>query len=109
MKKIKVTVPWDQGLHARPATKLVQLSRKYRSSIQLKTHEKVADAKSILSVLLLCATFGTLLEIEAVGEDEYLATSEIERLFNLEEDMKDTAEDITVRDPEERSWQFLPE
>lgn len=61
MKMTEVTVPWDKGLHARPASMLAELARSYSSSISIKAHEKVADAKSILSVLLLCATMGTLL------------------------------------------------
>ncbi|MBN2685351.1 MAG: HPr family phosphocarrier protein [Pontiellaceae bacterium] len=82
MQKTEVIVPWDKGLHTRPASVLVNLARSYRSSILIKAHEKVADAKSILSVLLLCATMGTLLEMEIVGEDELLATSAIEQLFS---------------------------
>ena len=109
MKKINVVVPWDQGLHARPATRLVQLARKYRSSILLKTHEKVADAKSIISVLLLCATFGTLLEVEAVGEDEFIASSEIERLFSEGEDADEILESKAFRDSGELDWQFPEE
>ena len=104
MNKTKVIVPWDQGLHARPATRLVQRARKFHSSIQIKTHEKVADAKSILSVLLLCATFGTMLEIEAVGEDEFVATSEIERLFRMDDDADDPVDELVVRDHDERNW-----
>lgn len=81
MKKTEVIVPWEKGLHARPASILVTLARSFRSSISINACEKVADAKSILSLLLLCATMGTLLEVEAVGEDELLAMSAIQQLF----------------------------
>ena len=81
MRKTKVVVPWHDGLHARPATSLVKLARNFRSTILIKTRERAADAKSILSVLLLCAAMGTLLEVEVAGEDESTAALAIEQLF----------------------------
>jgi len=87
MKRTRVVVPWNHGLHARSATKLVQLARRYRSSILIKTREHVADAKSILSVLLLCAVVDTMLEVEISGDDELLATNAIEQLFNHQDVM----------------------
>ncbi len=91
MKRTNVTVPWEQGLHARPATRLVQLARRYRSAIHIKAQDRMADARSILSVLLLCATFGTMLEVEVFGEDEEIATSEIEQLFEDSETRETSA------------------
>ncbi len=94
MKKTKVTVPWNDGLHARPATKLVLLAQRYRSAIRVKTKGRIADAKSIISILLLCATVGTMLEFEIHGDDEADATSAIERLFEGERDADDTLRDM---------------
>ncbi len=82
MKKTEVVVPWEQGLHARTATRLVNLAKNYCAEISIRANGKVADAGSIISILLLCATVGTLLEIEAAGEDEGAAVSAIEQLFN---------------------------
>lgn len=81
MKTTNVSVPWEKGLHARPATKLVHLARRYRSSILIKVHDRIADARSIVSILLLCATFGTVLEFEIHGDDEEVAISAVEKLF----------------------------
>ena len=100
MKKTKLVVPWNQGLHARPATKLVQLAKQYRSAIQIRSAERMADAKSILSILLLCASVGTMLEIEVFGADEADAATAIERLFESERDADDAPRDI-VSGPEE--------
>ncbi|MBN2161918.1 MAG: HPr family phosphocarrier protein [Pontiellaceae bacterium] len=105
MRKTQVTVQWDQGLHARPATRLVQLARNYHSTILIHTKGKVADAKSIMSVMLLCATVGTLLEIEAVGDDEHMATAAIEQLF--EQEISDGPDrEQAKQDLIERGWYF---
>ena len=93
MKKTKVRVPWAEGLHTRPATKLVHLAREHRSAIQIRVQDRIADARSILSILLLCATFGTLLDIEVFGDDEDAATSAIERLFGQDGDSDDAPRD----------------
>lgn len=81
MKRTKVIVPWDQGLHLRPAAKVIQVAGHFRSTIHLKAHGKAADARSIINILLLCATLGTLLEVEIAGDDEAAAAVAIERLF----------------------------
>jgi len=101
MKKTKVTVPWGDGLHARPATRLVLLARRYRSTIYLKTKERVADAGSIISILLLCATVGTMIDVEVFGEDEHAAAMAIEQLFNGDE-ADDHPRDI-IAGPEEKT------
>jgi len=100
MRKTKVVVPWQPGLHARPATRLVHLAKQYRSAIHIRAMGRMADAKSILSILLLCATVGTMLEIEVFGADEADATTAIERLFESERDADDAPRDI-VSGPEE--------
>lgn len=94
MKKTKVVVPWNQGLHARPATKLVLLAKRYRSAIHIHAKGRMADARSILSILLLCATVGTMLEFEVFGDDEADAATAIERLFGGDNDTDDAPRDI---------------
>ncbi|HZI20663.1 MAG TPA: HPr family phosphocarrier protein [Pyrinomonadaceae bacterium] len=60
------------GLHARAAAKLVREASAFRSSIGLARADggARADAKSILSVLLLAAARGTELRVSAEGTDE---------------------------------------
>ncbi len=81
MKKAEVVVPWSDGLHMRPAARLVLMARRFSSSIRLKAHGKVADAGSIVGIMLLCASFGTTIEIEAVGEDEAVALGAVAQVF----------------------------
>lgn len=82
MKRTKVVVPWQGGLHLRPAMKLVQVARGFQSTIRLSCGEKIADLRSILSVIALCAAMGTGLDVEAVGEDEQDAAQAIEQVFS---------------------------
>lgn len=56
------------GLHARAATKLVQLATKFPCEITVGRDGQTANAKSVMGVLLLCASKGTWLEVSAKGE-----------------------------------------
>lgn len=57
-------------MHLGPATRLVRLAKASNSAIWLKVGDKVADARSILAVLLLCAVSGVVVNLEIDGEDE---------------------------------------
>jgi phosphocarrier protein len=59
-------------LHARAAAKLVRAATAFRSTLKLVRLDRSteADAKSILSVLMLAAARGTELLITAEGPDE---------------------------------------
>lgn len=71
------------GLHARAAAKLVRVASAFQSQVQLRRLESdvTADAKSILSVLMLAAARGTELQASADGIDEEAALDAIEQLF----------------------------
>ena len=81
MKCSWVVIPWREGLHLRTAVKLVQVAKMFRSTIRLKCGGKIADLRSILSVIALCATMGTKIELEASGDDEQDAAQAIEQVF----------------------------
>ena len=65
------------GLHARAAARLVRVANSYQSAVRLERIDgsHAADAKSILSVLMLAAGFGTELRAIVHGEDEEEAIS----------------------------------
>lgn len=71
------------GLHARAASKLVRLASGFESEVLLSHagSEVTADAKSILSVLMLAAGRGTELQVRAEGVDEEAAMAAVEQLF----------------------------
>jgi phosphocarrier protein HPr len=64
-----VALPAGVALHARPAATFVKTALRFRSRLTVGTDGKVADAKSILAVLALGATGGTVLRLSAEGED----------------------------------------
>ena len=81
MKEREVVIGRRLGLHARAAARLVQLSSQYKSTIILfrsdTTKTVEADARSILSILLLSAGFGSKLSVRAEGIDEDQAVETI--------------------------------
>lgn len=84
MKHTKVVVPWQEGLHLRRAAGLARIARFFRCSIYLRCGAQIADLRSILSIISLCATMGTALEIEAHGDDEAEATRAVEWAFSAQ-------------------------
>jgi len=77
----EVTLINRLGMHARAATKLVQVAQKYKSRITIEANGMEADAKSILGLLTLAAPVGTTLLIRADGEDEQEAIDAIVQLI----------------------------
>lgn len=61
------TIVNELGLHARAATKLVQLASKYGCDVQISHGGQSANAKSVMGVLLLCGSKGTVVEVTATG------------------------------------------
>jgi len=64
-----VEVPNRLGLHARAAAKLVHLANRFESHIEVSKDGQIADAKSIMGVLLLCGQQGAQITIRALGSD----------------------------------------
>jgi phosphocarrier protein HPr len=62
------TIVNQLGLHARAATKLVQLASKFPCDVEIARDDQVANGKSVMGVLLLCGSKGTVLDVRANGE-----------------------------------------
>ncbi len=81
MKEREVVIGHRLGLHARAAARLVQLSEKFQSTIVLVRSDTgnpvEADARSILSILLLSAGYGAKVNVRANGADEDQAIESI--------------------------------
>ncbi len=74
-KLFKITS--ESGLHARPATILVNVAVGFKSDIKLNALKKTIDFKSIMGVMSLGVYSGTTIEVIADGEDEALAIEAI--------------------------------
>jgi phosphocarrier protein len=69
------------GIHARPAALIVQLSNKFASEIWLEKNGAKADAKSIMSVMMLAAAYQSKVLICADGKEERQALDALVKLF----------------------------
>ena len=83
-KKVVVTNP--TGLHARPASNLLNFTKKFNCTVTLKSGTKTANCASIISLLSLGAKSGTEIEVICEGADENAAVTEI---VNFIQDLKD--------------------
>ena len=79
----RVRVTSRLGLHARAAANLVRVANQFASKVTLRRidGEVEADAKSILSILMLAASRGTELRLVADGDDESVALETVADLF----------------------------
>ena len=84
VKRINVSEPWVEGLNMRLAVTLFRLAEHFKSRILITCGGHVADLRSVLSVLALCATMGAALELEVNGEDEQSAAAAVEKAFQAE-------------------------
>jgi phosphocarrier protein HPr len=56
------------GLHARAATKLVQTASRFPCEVEVSRDDQSANGKSVMGVLLLCGSRGTVVTVRATGE-----------------------------------------
>ena len=68
------------GLHARAAARFVHTASRFRSRVTVTRNGKAMDGKSILGILLLAASQGSLLHVSAEGEDEAAAVDALASL-----------------------------
>ncbi|MCB1664167.1 MAG: HPr family phosphocarrier protein [Pseudomonadales bacterium] len=81
MIKSTVTICNKAGLHARAAARMVSVSSAFNSQIKVG-QDKMVDGKSILSLMMLAASKGTVLNVLIDGPDEADALAAITELVN---------------------------
>jgi len=79
---MKVTIQNKLGLHARPAMSFVDIANGFNSQITVKKGAQSVDGKSIMQMMMLAATQGTQLEIEASGPDAEAAITALRALID---------------------------
>jgi len=77
----KATIMRQVGLHARPATFLIQKANEFKSSIWVEKDERRVNAKSLLGVLSLGVAQGATISIIADGPDEVEAVDTLCQLI----------------------------
>lgn len=65
--QVSVTIRNQLGLHARAATKFVQLASKFPCEVAVTKDGQRVNGKSIMGVLMLVASVGTEIAIETRG------------------------------------------
>ena len=78
----QITIINKLGLHARAASKLVNLAAQFSSSVFLNNQGTQINAKSIMGVMMLAASKGTEMTIEVDGEDEKNCIQALVTLIN---------------------------
>lgn len=84
MEKRDFTITAETGIHARPATILVQTASKFTSDITLTYNGKSVNLKSIMGVMSLGVGQNAEVTISAEGDDEKDAISAIEDTMKKE-------------------------
>jgi len=82
MQHRKLTIVNRLGLHARAAAKLVTLCTRYVSDVVIVANGRRANARHFIAILLLSASMGVQVSIEASGPDEVEAISAVTRLIS---------------------------
>ncbi len=72
-----IIIPNPTGLHARPAAVLVNLAKKYQSTVRLKRGDKEVSARSIVGIMGLEVGHGDKVQLIATGADAEAAIAEL--------------------------------
>jgi phosphocarrier protein len=79
--QVQVTIINKLGLHARAAAKFVGCASAFSSSIRAGKDGELIDGKSIMSVMMLAAGKGTVLDLHINGRDEDAALEALQKLI----------------------------
>ena len=79
--KKKIKIKNSQGLHARPASAFVKIANKFESDVLVKKGSESVNGKSIMGLMTLAASQGSMLEIEISGPDAMDAMNELEQFL----------------------------
>jgi phosphocarrier protein HPr len=82
MVKQEIEIINKLGLHARASTKLTQTASQYKSEVWLERNSRRVNAKSIMGVMMLAASKGSKIVVEASGADEAQALESLLVLIN---------------------------
>ena len=82
MRSEQIEIINKLGLHARASAKLTQTAGGFQAEIWLTRKGRRVNAKSIMGVLMLAASKGSIIEIEVDGSDEEAALAALRELIN---------------------------
>lgn len=78
----QIVIQNKTGLHARPASLLLELAQQYESEVMIYAADEEINAKSIISILAGGILAGTEVRLEVEGRDEAEAGRAVAALLN---------------------------
>jgi phosphocarrier protein HPr len=82
MQTRKVKITNRLGVHARAAAKIVKVASRFRSHVFLVVEDRRASASSMLAVMMLAASMGSVVRLETRGPDEAAAMTAMVKLID---------------------------
>jgi phosphocarrier protein len=80
----KATVKNPSGLHARPATLIVQFLKNSQSSVTFTYRKEIVDARSLMGILMLAVKPNTQVLITVNGEDAKATMAKLVEMFQTQ-------------------------
>jgi len=82
MPVCELTIPNEDGLHARPAAKFVKLASRFSCEVWVEKDDEEINGKSIMGLMMLAASQGSVIRVSTEGEDADAALEQICKLVN---------------------------
>ena len=76
------TIINELGMHARAATRFVQVANRYHSDVDVEKDGQTVNGKSIMGVLMLVAAQGSVIRVRVRGDDAEEAMNALSELIN---------------------------
>ena len=88
MPVCELTIPNEDGLHARPAAKFVKLASRFDCEVWVEKDDEEINGKSIMGLMMLAAAQGSVIKVSTEGADAEAALEKLSALVNsgFEED-----------------------
>lgn len=77
----ELTVNLSKGLHLVPCSRIVERASSFSGDVKISWNDITADARSMLDLMTLAAPQGSVLVVEATGEDAESLLDDLEQLF----------------------------
>jgi phosphocarrier protein HPr len=82
MPRLELEIQNKLGLHARASAKLTQAASRFACDVWMSRNGRRVNAKSIMGVMMLAASKGSRIELEATGNDADAALAALAILIN---------------------------
>ncbi len=82
MQHFTITIKHLQGIHLKPATKIINILKKYpNTKIEIKKETEKIEATSIINILSLNLSYQKEVTLYIEGEEEEKCSQELKKIF----------------------------